>query len=309
MAKIKNYNLSEGWNASDISNQNFAPKKLPMRLHESKNKTKPEYVWPDGAYTKQGCLWRYIPRLIEKNEGKPFDEVYSKFCQKYPAYLGSMNTREVFKGFFENFGKFYGYTYRGRNFKAYVDDDGIIRLNKLKASRRRGKFSVPMDDEVIVYYKANLKYLKNHPNLDRYIYSLIGYDMYHFITTVDKISETLGLKLYALFEKHHNNLVQAIEEDDGPQMYVFPFKEMFERIVERDSIDLEKGSPEYIKYRAERADAKKRELREWKEQNKVAYEAALRKLKELEQQKKEKDIIDRDRLGFDNKSFKKEKEE
>jgi hypothetical protein len=35
----------------------------------------------------------------------------------------------------------------------------------------------------------------------------------------------------------------------------------------------------------------------------------LHKIWELEQQEKKQNIIDRDRLGFDDKSFKKEKEE
>ena len=68
---------------------------------------------------------------------------------------------------------------------------------------------------------------------------------------------------------------------------------------------LKEGTPEYVKYRAEEKDRKNKEEREKKKLNEETISTLLwsienkRKAIELA-----KDIIDRDRLGFDDESFK-----
>ena len=83
----KNVNLSDGWVASELHEDNFAPKQLSMRKHVTKKTGrtgKYEYMWPDGSYTKQGRLRRYIPRLIKKNVGRSFDAVFFKVLYSIP---------------------------------------------------------------------------------------------------------------------------------------------------------------------------------------------------------------------------------
>ena len=62
---------------------------------------------------------------------------------------------------------------------------------------------------------------------------------------------------------------------------------------------------EYVKYRAEEKDRKKKEERE---KNKLKEETLSTLLWSIEDKRKsielDKDIIDRDRLGFDDESFK-----
>ena len=86
-------------------------------------------------------------------------------------------------------------------------------------------------------------------------------------------------------------------------------RDLFKKESDTPTYEFKKGSDEYIQYHKEASDKKKKIQREREEERKEQYEAMLHKIWELERQEKKQNIIDRDRLGFDNKSFKKEKEE
>ena len=78
------------------------------------------------------------------------------------------------------------------------------------------------------------------------------------------------------------------------------------KVFHNDVFDiLKRGTPEYIKYRAEEKDHKNKQRRENK---KLEEETLSTLLLSIEDKRKAielaKDIIDRDRLGFDDEYFK-----
>ena len=95
-------------------------------------------------------------------------------------------------------------------------------------------------------------------------------------------------------------------------MVIFSLGEKYHRprkqvkVFHDDVFDiLKRGTPEYVKYRAEEKDCKNKQRREKK---KLEEETHSTLLWSIEDKRKAievvKDIIDRDRLGFDDESFK-----
>jgi hypothetical protein len=99
-------------------------------------------------------------------------------------------------------------------------------------------------------------------------------------------------------------------KDDGYRSYFCNdvFREIFTKHTDTPTFKTDKHDSKYIQYREEQQDAKKREHREYLKEREEKYEEALRQLWEIQEKERKQNIIDRDRLGFDNMSFKKEKE-
>ena len=95
-----------------------------------------------------------------------------------------------------------------------------------------------------------------------------------------------------------NGNIQAAEPFHKPRKQV--------KVFHDDVLDiLKRGTPEYVKYKAEEKDRKNKEEREEK---KLKEETCSTLLWSIEDKRRTaeiaKDIIDRDRLGFDDESFK-----
>lgn len=90
--------------------------------------------------------YKRVHRLIEYGVGKPFDEIFSKYCSQVPRYQQHI--------FLEEFKPEKKYNYRGIMY--YVDDEGLIRKKiKERYSWRRKK-------EKRVFYSDDYKTEMRH---------------------------------------------------------------------------------------------------------------------------------------------------
>lgn len=311
---MKNVDLSTGWKADELHEDNYSPKQLSMRKHLTKKSGRTgryEYMWPDGAYGKQGRILRYIPRLLEKSIGKSFDEVFSKFCKEYPEYIGELNTREEFKNHFEEYKP--GYSWWRPYGSFHIDEQGRITPKYNTKRRRKHRNKVEFyTEEPKHYYTLNRALLKKYPALDNVIYLILGAELYNYLFYEDRLNERLIEKVQSLLRYCTNSqkILNALGNDAGNYIWGEEVvRDLFKKESDTPTYEFKKGSDEYIQYHKEASDKKKKIQREREEERKEQYEAMLHKIWELEQQEKKQNIIDRDRLGFDDKSFKKEKEE
>ena len=282
------------------------PNKTSMRMHLRRN-DRYDYDYPNGHYTKAKELYHYIPKLLKKSIGKSFAKVFSKFCKKYPEYIGDINTRETFK---KEFVEYNSRSYRGHIYADYcIDSQGRIQVVKPvyeKKSKRKVDFFVGTP---VYYYTLNVQFLKSHPTLDSCLYRIIGRNLYDFCKNEPKIVERVYNKIMDLLHAKSLQITQAAN-DDGYRSYFYNdvFGEIFTKHTGTPTFKTDKHDSKYIQYREEQQDAKKREHREYLKEREEKYEEALRQLWEIKEKERKQNIIDRDRLGFDNNSFKKEKE-
>lgn len=159
------------------------------------------------------------------------------------------------------------------------------------------------------YYTLNVQFLKSHPTLDSCLYRIIGRNLYDFCKNEPKIIERVYNKVMDLLHAKSLQITQAAK-DDGYRSYFCNdvFREIFTKHTDTPTFKTDKHDSKYIQYREEQQDAKKREHREYMKERAEKYEEALRQLWEIQEKERKQNIIDRDRLGFDNMSFKKEKE-
>ena len=312
---MKNVDLSTGWTADELHEDNKSPGHLSMRKHLTKKTGRTgryEYMWPDGSFTKQGRLYRYIPRLLKKNIGKSFDAVFSKFCLEYPEVIGGLNTREVFKNHFNEYKPYSGRWMHTNNF--FIDSQGRIQCEQSKRRRKQKGRLEFWDEEPSYYYALNKDYLRRHHSVDNALYNIIGKELYYYINDTEKIPEKVVSKIRTICLQYRNTydrIINSYKNDTGEECVHITdiLDSLFHRKTDASFTTIIKGDDAYTQYRAEQSDLKKRRQREYQEEQKERYEAALRKLWEIQEQERKQNIIDRDRLGFDNMSFKKEKEE
>lgn len=280
------------------------PNRLSMRKQESKN-GKISYEYPIGSGSKQNHIYQYIPKLLNKNIGKSFSKVFSQFCKDYPEFIGCLNTREEFKN---HFIEYESYGFRGVKYNEFfIDKQGRIQhVVKMRDKKNKHEFYV---DKPVYYYTLNKPLLNKYPILDSCFYRIIGRHLYSFCLNEEKIPQNIYNKICDLL---HHNYIQirnaATEEGWKEYYYVSDLeKHLFIRKTDTKLVSIKTNDPEYIKFVKEQNDAKKREYREYLKEKEELYEEALRKLKEQKELEKKQNIIDRDRLGFDDMSFKKEK--
>lgn len=305
----KNIDLTEFWTAVDLHDKNYAPKHLPMKFHERSHNDKVEYMYPDKAYSKQSRLYRYVPRFLEKNIGKLFDDVFSKFCKEQPEYIGDLNTRQVFKEQFIEYTPIDKYWHKPSFCK---DSQGRIQSNKTKRIRCGNKRSI-YESTPEYYYVFNDMLLKKYPTFDACLYRIIGKKLYDFCHTEERFNDVFVNKIISVLIDVANvrKLYQAAKEDgyNGYHTREDFVDNLFIKKTDTPVHVVSKKSGEYIKILKEQDNAKKYEEREREKERKERYDAALRLIWEIKEKERQQDIIDRDRLGFDEMSFKKRKEE
>ena len=310
------------------------PKKLPMRLG-LKNTGEIEVrndSWDcSHSNTKMHQYYCYMNNWIPTTIGQSVDDVYSKFCKKFPAYMGKWtDTRKDFRKYLNMDERHLTRRYSSYRTKYayhagyYVDENGIISHPGFEPVKRK---EITLTDK----------------------YSEIRYNIDPAIRTpelLSKIKVLFGVYWYDLFknkeyltEHQYNNLTRLGNYDTiicyGRKKWSLDHKSMifeisFEpkyrtwkwreyrindnmsignflyqvKIFPQDAI-LYEGTKEYNRYIAELDDAKRKKRREYFKEKRKQQETLLH---DLEQMKKDKElqlnIITRDRLGFDENSFK-----
>ncbi len=259
-------------------------------------------------YDRHSDFYDKLYKFLDGHIGKNFDETFSKFCQRFPKVMGRYNTRAEFLDQFRN-----PNTENVSSYDYYVDDNGNIQVGE-QYHKPKKQIKVYHDDvPAKVVIKPNLILLSKSSAIKQYIYHSLGKGAYDEIMSGKEIE-------FNRFEGFINstcnyNFKNKITELAKTHLHLKPrfsycrddsiFNQLFTKYEYREFDVLYEGTPEYIKYKAEEKDRKNKEEREKK---KLKEETLSTLLWSIEDKRKAaeiaKNIIDRDRLGFNDESFK-----
>jgi hypothetical protein len=257
-----------------------SPQRLPMRYSigvDDQACRTGEYFRsrPKGAKFWSKC--KAVDGLVEASIGKPFSEVYSKVCKQYGGDICQRySVKEHFKDKFRK--RFWNlspeYT---------IDEEGLIQKVKEEPKRVKRKprvYTRPKSE----WYKVEKDEIQNCQDLLSKIYYQFGAAIYWKILESEEISEELYLKL-------------------GRKLGFDEIRRLIGRYVTQ--YYWEKGTSGYKQVRAEQEDATRKKEREERAKREFYRENLLHYLAQ-EQKRKEaiQNEVTRDRLGFDDESFK-----
>lgn len=237
---------------------------------------------------KVSHFFRWLDGFLRSSVGRPVNEVYSDLCYKYPGMVGWVDPREQFKD------RVYRDWYYRRKRKYYVDDEGILRA---KIHKRKNPICIkrPINTTIKEYRFSSWKV-----NSPWYLIYVL-----HSRRTYETIRETGVITLNQYLKIRHSQ-------------YWDQLKNAIEPVQEIEYEVVPKGTRLYSRLRAEEIQQTRRAYKKrWQEKKEIFEERAgwfLWKDKEYrnhlkkaqrEREKKEElqNLIDRDRLGFDENSF------
>lgn len=241
--------------------------------------TKDGYYWHYNYGSKLNAFFTWLDNFLESCVGKPLNYAYSALCKRYPNYLGRINPRKMFRRYIE-----YDYL---------VDDDGIIR-KKDRYRRERRCIKVPVK-KVKTLYKFNWWSSLNH----KYLYNVLSAKEIRVILKTGNLSSIQYTRILEspYWEKLKDNI--DVTETYEYETYL-------------------KGTRQYSKLRAEAQDRTSKQIREIEKDqkektskllhsrlynDKISRKKKQQEIKRLQREEELRNIIDRDRLGFDEESF------
>jgi hypothetical protein len=319
-------------NLSDIPDD--SPKKLPMRLG-LKNTGEIEVrcdSWNRSHNnTRIHQYYCYMNNWIPTIIGQSVDDAYSKFCKKFPAYMGRWtDTRRNFRECLNMDERHLRRNYRVFRTKSaynagyYVDENGIISHPGFEPVKRKEITLVDRYTEI----RYNIDPAVRKPELLSKIKVLFGVYWYEIFKNKEYLTEYQYNNLRRLdnydtiicygrrkWNIDHKSMIYEISFESkyrkwkwgeyriNDDMTIGSFLSQV-KLYPQDAI-LYEGTKEYNRYIAELGDAKRKKRREYFKEKRKQQETLLH---DLEQMKKDKElelnIITRDRLGFDENSFK-----
>lgn len=305
---------------SQIEDFESAPSRIKMQWKERKNCRRQELV-NDREYYHFSEFYDECKRFIRANVGRNFDKVFSEFCQKYPKFVNGINTRAHFM---DEFRRGVHNTYFFNEFE--TDNQNRIKLVKREPRKKRG----------ITYYDGNdveigiliNTTLLNHPKISSYFINKL--DKESFMMLYYSNGEITPEQYRKIFWRNHADeysLSALIEEILKERCHMgfrgFSWQpnssyvqrslyHLFKEYYKGGKVTIHKKDKDYDKIRYELEDIKRKENRELKRLRREDAEKILgyvfERRKERDRikaaQERAKDIITRDRLGFDEYSFK-----
>ena len=305
---------------SQIEDFESAPSRIKIQWKERKNGRRQELV-NDKEYYHFSDFYDECKRFIRANIGHNFDKVFSEFCSKYPKFVNDINTRAFFMDEFRKG------VHNARFFSEFeIDNQNRIQLVKRQKRERRG----------ITYYDGNdveigiliNTTLLNHPKIFSYFVNKVDKDT--FMMLYYSNGEITPEQYRKVFWRNHADeysLSVLIDEIMRESCHV-GFKgfnwqpntsyvqrslyHLFKEYYKGGKVTIHKKDKDYDKIRYELEDIKRKENRELKRLRKEDAEKILgyvfERRKERDRikaaEERAKDIITRDRLGFDEYSFK-----
>ena len=305
---------------SQIEDFESAPSRIKIQWKERKNGRRQELV-NDKEWYHFSDFYDECKRFIRANVGRNFDKVFSEFCSKYPKFIKDINTRAHFM---DEFRRGVHNTYFFNEFE--IDNQNRIQLVKRQKRERRG----------ITYYDGNdveigiliNTTLLNHPKVFSYFCNKVDKDT--FMMLYYGSGEITPEQYRKIFWRNHADeysLSTLIEEIMRERCRV-GFKgfnwqpntsyvqrslyHLFKEYYKGGKVTIHKKDKDYDKIRYEVEDLKRKENRELKKLKREDSEKILgyvfERRKERDRikaaEERAKDIITRDRLGFDEYSFK-----
>ena len=305
---------------SQIEDFETNPQKIKIRWREYKNGKRQERVY-DKSYYHFSDFYDECRRFIRSHVGKDFDKSFSKFCSRYPKIVNGINTRSHFMDMFCN-----GVHNLGMFCEFEIDDQNRIQLVKRPKRERKG----------ITYYDGNDVEIGILVNTTLLNYTKI---FSYFANKLDK--DTFMMLYYGngeltpeqyrkIFWRNHADVYELsvlIEEilrercrtgfkgfgwQPNASYVQHNLYHLFKEYYKSGKVTIYKKDKNYDKIRYEVEDLKRKENRELKRLRREDTEKVLgyvfERRKERDRikaaEERAKDIIIRDRLGFDEYSFK-----
>jgi hypothetical protein len=284
---------------------------------DEKSQKKIKYGWRERAnlrpqYVNTKRYWHEIDFYKEadffifNSIGKNVDKAFHEFCERFPKVVCGVNTRDYFLEFIKG----------DRWNKLYVDNQKRIQRKKVTHKPKK-HIDIPTTTKNVVI-EVNKKFIENSSKLQFFLIDRLPYTVYRKIMD----SEYITIEQYrSLFHRYHLRdydlscfIKKLIDDEPRLKRYKWPysnirFSEHTASIFrEKDITEYKryyKGEKEFHKFYAEREDFTRKTNREQKRERQIWEENLLHAVEEYRKQKeREQNIITRDRLGFDDQSFK-----
>lgn len=304
---------------SQIEDFESAPSRIKIQWKERKNCRRQELV-NDKEWYHFSEFYNECKRFIRANVGRNFDTVFSEFCKKYPKFIKDINTRAHFM---DEFRRGVHDRYFFNEFE--VDNQNRIQLIKRPKRERRG----------ITYYDGNdveigiliNTTLLNHPKIFSYFCNKVDKDTFMMLyygngeLTPEQYSkifmrnhadeyELSNLIDEILIERHHAGFKGFNWQPNTTvkrSLY-----HLFKEYYKGGKVTIHKKDKDYDKIRYELEDLNRKLNREYKRAEREYVDNitgnVFERRKERDRikaaEERARDIITRDRLGFDEYSFK-----
>ena len=293
--------------------------RIPLALVENFEENSPHKIkhgWEERAnfntqYVNTKRYWHEIDFFKEaeffifNSIGKNVDTVFHEFCQRFPKVVCGVNTRKYFLEFIKD----------DRWSKIYVDNQKRIQRKQVNQKPKK-HIDIPTTTKNVVI-EVNKKFIEKSIRLQIFLIDRIPYPVYRKIMEQEYITVEQYNSLFRRYHLHEFDLSQFIRKliNDEPQLkqYKWPYNNFrFNEYTcslfrEKDITEYKryyKGEKEFHKFYAEREDSTRKINRERKRKKQIWEENLLHAIEEnRKQQELAKNIIDRDRLGFNEESF------
>lgn len=261
------------------------PERRSMRSSVNRHSKRLKYQYAYNYWYHGGRnFYKWIDNFLEKSIGKNFDYVFRKIREKYSIALnGRSKWRSPLELLYEYVDKHKKTPNEHWSNRYYFNNDRILQKRERKGKRNK-LVKVTKMRPTSLY-----KIIDSSWKVNSYIYGRIGYRRYrHIMDSGGYINNILAIRLrFELASK-------GIKPDD----YISP-------VYERDDYTYERGSKEYSRYFAEQAKMRRKLERERKKRKEEENKWILYKIEAKRKEKEEQlNIITRDRLGFNENSFK-----
>jgi hypothetical protein len=294
---------------SQIETFDTTPNKLKFHWRERKNNTRQE-IAVERMYYHTIDLWKECEFFIKDHVGCGFNKTFKEWCKRHKKIENGINTREYFKK--QLWDKTHNYYYG-----FYLDENNIIRQRQYKRPRKPSLTIVESESEIV--YEVNKKalqlfeikrYLKEH--LDNHTFDMLynnRFITYKQYRSLFNKPNTVSLNELSIKVNYFSSLywVQGIFYEKSHILNYIDkqLQPLFKEKILYGVKQIYRGEKEYKRHFAEQEDQNKKIERERKKRIIENKENLLHRIEEKRKWEKEKnDIIDRDRLGFDENSFK-----
>lgn len=248
----------------------------------------------------------YIDKYLSRSIGKNFDKVKKHIYEKMRRYNSSKDDNNLVESLL---------SWRiGEGFNYILDSQNRIQLNKEYIDRRKYWRDHKLSEKLtIVDSDKEITYRIREDITDSEIEKMRDMLIRNGSYVGDKFNHIVNGGI--LPARKYREFIESIKSDGkirnrwGYDEDVYDTRKYVESCfaIYEDNVvyTFDANSSEYRQYKKERADQKHKERRDYKKQKDEYNESLLYCLEsDRKRREEEKNIIDRDRLGFDDNSFK-----
>ena len=246
----------------------------------------------------------YIDKYLSRSIGKNFDKVKKHIYEKMRRYNSSKDDNNLVESLL---------SWRiGEGFKYILDSQNRIQLNKEYIDRRKYWRDRRLNEKLtIVDSDKEITYRIREDITDSEIEKMRDMLIKNGSYVGDKFNHIVNGGI--LPASKYREFIDSIKEDGVIKNrwgyeYIYDTRKYVEScfVMNEENVVhvFDANSSEYRQYKKERRDKKQKERREYKRQKDNYNESLLYCLEyNRKRREEEKNIIDRDRLGFDDNSF------